>query len=184
MEANETTGSLAENAPTRKWQFSLREIIIATAAIAAIIAIVMQNRPRKVSIMAQQFNPSAILTQVITDKGLQGKVIRRGGGGRGGSQSSLNFVSMIQLRDVSDSDVTEILMPALLDEIRTAIIDEGYSITKQSKAGAMDEVTEEWKSISNFGFGYRGSRIFGQLRVFTCYDSEGVSRLIITLDEN
>lgn len=166
---------------SRKWQFSLREIVLVTAAIAAIIAITIQNRPRQTSQMARQLQPEIILAQIIKDKNLSGKAFKVAGNGSS-SNRQVSHYSRIRLSGVSDSDVREEVMPELRKRIHDAIVDEGYKIVGRGLSGGRDEA-KEWKSIAHFRFGYEGLKVKGQVRAITVFDKKGTPDLIIVLDE-
>ena len=183
----ETTDSIETSAaaPTKKWwQFSMREIVLATVAIAAIIALMMQKpQPRKTSLMAQQFDPVTALKRIVKDENLPGKAFKIGGNG-GRSNSAARSAFEISLAGVPDSDVKDILMPTLMKEIHNAITSEGLSFEFKDQAGSENEDTQEWTNVSGFSFGYKSPTIVGMVRVYTCYDKRGDPMLIITLDEN
>ena len=182
----ETTDSIETSAaaPTKKWwQFSLREIVLATVAIAAVIALVMQKPPRKTSLMAQQFDPVTALRRIVKDKNLPGKAFKIGGnGGRSNSAARLTFE--ISLAGVPDSDVKVVLMPTFMKEIHNAITSGGFSIKSKSQTGNKHKDTQEWENVSGFSFGYKSSTTVGMVRAYTCYEKRGDPMLIITLDEN
>ena len=181
-----TTDSIETSAaePTKKrWQFSLREIVLATIAIAAIVALVMQKPPRKSSLMAQQFDPVTALKRIVKDENLPGRAFKTGGnGGRSGSATRLVFE--ISLAGVPDADVKVVLMPTFMKEIQNAITSGGLSIKSKSQSGNKHKDTQEWDNVSGFSFGYKNPTIVGMVRVYTCYDKRGDPMLIITLDEN
>ena len=184
METIDSAHTSAEEPTTRAWQFSLREIVLATVALAAVLAVVMQNQPRRISSMARQFDPPAAVTRIMKDNSLPGQAFKAAGSGGGKSDSMVRLNFKIMLRGVPISDVKGVLMPALMDEIQTAITAEGYSIKSSGKSGNRNKVTQEWDELSSFSFGYAGLKISGLLRVFTCYDRSGDPMLIITLDED
>ena len=166
----------------RWWQFSLRETIFATAAIAAIVAVMMQNQARQTSAMAQSFAPAATLTQVIKDNNLPGRAFKSGGSGSMGP-SSISHDFRIRFIDVSEADVRAVIMPAFMAEMKAAILAEGYEISASSIGGNRNKQTQDWDSVGKFSFGYSGLEVSGHLRVLTSYDKKGEPTLIITLDE-
>ena len=183
METIDSVETSAAKPPVGKWQFSLREIVLATVAIAAIIALVMQNQPRKISLMAQQFDPHASLNRIIKDNNLPGQLLGVGGTGGGGTDSMFTWAEKIRLNDVPISDVKSVVMPALRDEMKTAITGEGYGFKSSSVRGSENKKTKEWDKVSYFSFGYEGLRVSGRLHVFSTYHRSGDPMLIIFLDE-
>ena len=180
MKNDVAVDSSVENLKAKKWQFSLREIIFATAAVTAFIAIATQNQPRKTSLMARQFSPSVMVDEIVKKKSLKGQVYAVGGGGAILSQSQISKSLRIEIDGLSELEIEGVLMPALLAEIKTTITGEGHSITHEGASGSNGEL----KKISDFRLGYDGFRLSGYLRVFAEYDREGNTILVVTLDEN
>ena len=184
MKTTDSVEASAATPPNRKWQFSLREIVLATVAIAAIIALVMQNQPRKISSLAQQFDPRASLNRIIKDNNLPGQLLGVGGTGGGSSDSMITWAEKVRLSGVPISDIKGVVMPALRDEIKTAISSEGFGFKSSSVRGSKDKKTKEWDQVSYFSFGYEGLSISGRLRVFSTFHRSGDPMLIIFLDED
>ena len=183
METIDSVETSAATPPVGKWQFSLREIVLATVAIAAIIALVMQNQPRKISSMAQQFDPHATLNRIIKDNNLPGQLLGVGGAGGGRLDSMITWAEKVRLSGVPVTDVNSVVMPALMDEMKTAIAGEGYGFRSSSTRGSRNKKTQEWDKLSYFSLGYKGLRISGRLRVFSTFHRSGDPMLIIFLDE-
>ena len=180
LETDKTADSSAEQNKTKWWQFSLREIVIGTAAIAAFIAVAIQNQPRETSSLGQKFNPTMMVEQVVKQKSLKGQVYGLGGGGAMVSSSQIRNSSRTEIDGLSALELESVLMPALLAEIKAAITDEGYAIIGGGKAGNTGEV----ERISDFRLAYEGDKIQGLVRVFAEFKRKKNSILIVTLDEN
>jgi len=150
-------------------------------AIAAIITVVMQNRPRLTSSLASQFDPKLMLNQTIKDHNLPGRAYRSHGRG-GSSMETVHRDIEVKLRDVSEADVKSVLMPALRKQIGEAIRVAGFGIEGSGVSGSKG-LGDEWSSIKNFAYHYGSMRTRGHLRVHTTFASDGTPMLIITLDE-
>ena len=165
------------------WQFSLREIVLATTAIAAIIAVLISNRPRQTSVIGQQFAPATILTQILKDENLQGRTFESSSGSSS-SPVELSKDFQIDLRDVSATDAKTKVMLAFREDVRELIEQNGYEIVGRSRGGSRDN-KNQWTALNSFSFRYKGQRIRGHVRVFTSFkggDDEDPT-LLIFLDE-
>ena len=182
----ETDGSVETSTTkqtTSKWQFSLRETILATTAIAAIFALVLLNPARRTSEMSRQFNPAEMVTQILKDKNVPGMAYKSRGRG-GSSSSALSKDAVVKFNGVSDSNVKDVVMPVLMDQIKVWIDDEGYELVAEGTSGKRMKDTDEWEWVSDFTFGYQDRRIRGRVRVMTSYSKDGAPVLIFTLDEH
>ena len=166
------------------WRFSVREILLTTTAIAAIIALLISNRPRQTSAMAQQFDPATILTQILKDENLQGRT-HESSSGSCSSPIELSKDFQIDLRDVSVTDVRSKVMLAFREDVRELIEQNGYKINGRSSSGIRDNGKQQWTALNSFSFKYKGQRIRGHLRVFTSFTGGDYDypTLIIFLDE-
>ena len=120
------------------WRFSVREILLATTAIAAIIALLISNRPRQTSVIGQQFDPATILTQILKDENLQGRTLQSGSGSSL-SEEELSKDFQIDLRDVSATDTKTKVMLAFREDVRELIEQSGYEINGRSSSGSRDK---------------------------------------------
>ena len=157
--------------------------MLAITALAAIIALVISNSPRQTSVLAQQFKPTAILTQILKDENLKGTVIMTSGGGDSSSSAySRNF--LVTFDSVSNADVRAKVMQAFSDHIRKSIEDQGYKVGPSNFSGTSKaEDFKTWRSLNKFIYNYKGPKIRGRVRVFASYDGHGRPKLTITVDE-
>lgn len=151
----------------RFMQFSVREVLLAIVAIAAILALIVSHLPYSPSAFITNLNEEAILEKVCSD--LKIPLVSEGNGG--GHSRDTDSIQRESLLTFTDPDVIEFyssIMPALHDHIEKLLLDQGASIHERSLVGR----------LKSFGFGYQLGNSHGEIRVYCFGQGEKVELLM------
>jgi hypothetical protein len=173
--------------PPRGWyQFSLREILLATVAISAVLTIVVKHRPFAPTDFFDELNEGHVLNVVAKRLNLGLATPASSGSiSRGGPRAHRSFEHTIGTPDYST--VCQQLMPPLHDDIEKLILDSGCKIDGRSTTGVR---TTNWrqgdplyKELTEFSFDYWSGNVRGKIKVWALERPDGNTRLRIETDE-
>ena len=166
-------------APRRRWyQFSIREMLIATVAVAAMTALFVENRPYSPTIFLQNLDERSLLTQCCADLGVTlGSIVEEGvknrvWGGHGNHNATLT---------ISEPDIdvlqTEV-MQALRSSVEELLADSNCVITGRTTVATTGD-----ERLVEFHFRYHRGSVQGVIRVISLEQPEDESRLRFLTDE-
>ena len=178
--ADNSSSETLGNRNSSRWQFTLRETLLATLAFAGIFAAFFQYQPRQSSAMARSFNALDVVNTVIENQKLAGSARGLGGSGGGYSPQLVMLDSKIAIDEMDSPTINNVLMPALMSELERSVKAEGFKTQEPSTTGRS---VSNQSSISGFSFVYEGQSITGHLRVFSINDNGDQPILVITLNE-
>lgn len=159
-------------------RFTLRELLLATVAIAAVVALFVQRRPFDQHAMLQSLDPHALVTQICSEQGieLQNTSSQHASGVVFGGGYYLE--SDTEFSELSFADAKTKVMPKVLANLREAIESDGGDITGHGVAGSDDQ-----SEVTSFWFQYRRGPIRGVSRGYVFELPSGGSRILILMDE-
>lgn len=155
------------------WQFSVREMLLILTAIAAILAVFVNNRPYSPTAFITTFDEQALLTKVCADLGLP---IEFGGTSPGIFRPTTNYGEWESSLLVNLPDITTFrarVMPEFRNRVESILKKAGASIEGHSVGG----------NVQEFDYRYRIGRIRGRFRLYSLQYSENQLRLLILIDE-
>ena len=168
--------------PKKWWQFSLRELLILMVAVAAVVALFVQNRPRRPTSFYDNFNPQAELESIGSSQSLPVDISgssQNSGGGPNSAQLEASFY----LRSPSLDELQSKIMTEWRSRIFAKLQQQGCDPVGNSQSGKRDRGSEEFDSLSSFGLRYRKGATRGILRIYALRQSESQSRVLVLLDE-
>lgn len=168
-----------ENGVRRRSQFSLREMLIATFAVAAVAALIATNRPYSPTTFFTTVDEKATLMLVCADLGetleFGGTIQGRGGTDAGGGQRE----SSLMINVPNSHRFRTTVMPEFQRRIEKMLEQSGCSIELRSEGK-----NTSLRELQEFGFGYRAGATRGMIRVFSLAHREDQTRLLILVDEH
>lgn len=170
-----------ENSPQprgRFARFSIRELLLATVAIAAVVAVFVQRRPFDQHAMLQSFDPRAVIQKTCGDLGLVADVPASSHSSGVVFDGGYHVEAESDLAKPSYTDIKTKLMPELRKRIEQQIEDDGGEIVGHSTGGSEDQ-----SELARFSFEYRRGRVRGITRAYVFEDPSGTSKLLVLLDE-
>ena len=175
---------MSEATETKPWfQFSIRELLIAMVAVAAVVALFVNNRPYGQTAFMDSFNPRAELQAICQAKGVSfnspGASEGSGSIAGGGYQSQASF----SLSSPSVDDLEIQVMPEWYSRIDARLRELRCDVVGESRGGEMIPGTRDFKRVSEFSFRYRQGKTMGVLRVYVLPDKQELSRVLVLLDE-
>lgn len=163
-----------------RWRFSLREILLATTAAAALAALFAKASTRETTDFGRTFNPRDELTKLCTDAGLA--AMPTGGGGDLWGDDRVEKNVAYWFPGVDPAALCSVVMPALQGVVRERIEKEPLEITGQSASGYRRK-EGSFSRLNGFTLRYRGRRIEGLVRARLMYDEQQRATIVMTLDE-
>jgi hypothetical protein len=174
--------------PPRRWlRFSLREILLATVAICAVVAVFARHGPYRPTQFFLTLDEQRLLRSI--DKGFAvGRGIAGQSGeivtGPGQSTRSLDWTFTAPSYDILCKQV----MPPLRAKIQRLLVDSNCEITGRSLAGegvipSPPPGGSTLEIVREFSFTYKVGRTRGVIRVWAMEMGEGKTRLIMVTDE-
>lgn len=158
---------------SRFLQFSVREVLFAMVAIAAILALIVSHSPYSPTRFMATLDLEAELKKVCSDLNI---LLDTSGHFGGGGGSSDEFVREYHFSIVSP-DLDEFhskIMPALHDHFEKQLLDEGASIYGREHSGNIPG-----GSLMSFGFSYHRSGSRGRIRIYCFGQGERVELLML-----
>jgi hypothetical protein len=170
----------------RWYQFSLREILLATVAISAVLTIIVKNRPFTPTEFFDEFNEAHVLNGVAQRLNLGLNTPASSGSiSRGGPRANRSFQHTISTPDYGT--VCQQLMLPIYDDIEQQILDSGCKIDGRSTTGVR---TANWRQgdplyqeLNEFSFGYNSGNVRGKIKVWALEGKDGQTRLRMETDE-
>lgn len=168
----------SQNTRTSPWQFSLREIIFAFIAMAAVFALISSQRPFQRTSFHVNFD---VNKELATACETLGQTLSRGGGGGGGGSGSKYAYQDYQAKINSPgSDSAGQVMHELMTQIEKSLTKSGCTINGRSRGGDPAK-----KSVNDFDFRYRYRNTRGFISVFSVKtEKNGPWRLIYVHHES
>lgn len=168
-----------ENSPQSRGRFarfSIRELLLATVAIAAMVAVFVQRRPFDQHAMLQSFDPKRWVLKTCQDLELPAS-IPSSGTSSGSSPGGYYIEADLYLQQLSYEDTTRKLMPELQQRMGKLIDEQGGEDRGRSVTGSREN------GMSRFSFHYQRAGIRGIVRFFAMQNPDGSPRLLMLLDE-
>ncbi|WP_442483489.1 hypothetical protein [Aeoliella sp. SH292] len=160
------------------FRFTIRELLIATVAVAALVALFVQRRPFDDHTMLQSFEPHQMLTKVCNDLGIPYAMASSGHSSGVVFDGGYRIEAEIDLSKPTYDDVRTKLMPELMKRFKRAIEEDGATIVGEGKNGS-----PKFDEISHFSFEYRRGPVRGITRAYTFENPDGTPKVFILMDE-
>jgi len=148
-------------------------MLLIVTVIAALLAVIVKNRPYSPTAFITTFDEQALLTKVCADLGLP---LELGGRSPGTVIPTTNYGEWESSLMVNLPDITTFrarVMPEFRKRVESILKKTGGSIEGQSTGG----------NVQEFDFRYRIGRIRGRFRVYSLQHPEDQMRLLILIDE-
>jgi hypothetical protein len=160
------------------FRFTIRELLIATVAVAAIAALYVKKLPLDDHTMLQSFEPNSALVKLCNDLGIPYEMASSGHSSGVVFDGGYRIESEIDLRKPTYDEVRKKLMPELMNRFKRAIEEDGATIVGEGKSGS-----PKFDEISRFKFEYRRGPVRGITRAYTFENPDGTPKLFILMDE-
>ena len=173
---------LVEANPSKKtwWRFSLREILLATAAVATFVALFQQHFEGQPTKFVRTLDVIKLIKQVGKQQQLTlGQLRGKGGQSRSFSDHAAVLVANRSFYYLADpNDLYTKIMPALRAEILDRLAEEGCAQDGEGTTGRK-QMTE----LTRWEVSYKRGRLRGKFRAYTSFTKEGNPELCIMIDE-
>jgi len=166
----------------RRFQFSLRELLIATVAIAAVAALFVKNRPYQPTPFLQNFDGRALLTALGKENGLAAEPISYAGGnslGPGRQTLEQEFV----YHRVTAQQLREKVMPAFRARVEMLLDKSGCEIEGRGASGKLEDASQRWAKVREFSFDYRYGETRGVFRAYVFESPTLNTEVLVLVDE-
>jgi hypothetical protein len=183
----------SSTAPPRRWyQFSLREILLATVALSAVLALIVNNPPFAPTDFFESFDAGQLINRLNSQHKLGlASASTSGSTFRADGRSNRSFEYSTPTPD--DNTICQQLMPSLYDEIKQQLADTGCRIEGRSIEGiphgqlrspsTLDDQRDAYDQIREFSFTYQSGAVRGKIQVWALEGPKGETRLRIETDE-
>jgi hypothetical protein len=160
------------------FRFTIRELLLATVAVAAVAALYVKKVPLDDHAMLQAFEPNRVLTKVCNDLGIRYEMASSAHSSSVVFDGGYRTEAEIDLREPTYDDVRKKLMPELMRRFKHAIEEDGATIVGEGKSGSPN-----FQEISRFKFEYRRGPVRGITRAYTFENPDGTPKVFIMMDE-
>lgn len=169
--------------PPRRWfRFSLRELLIATVAIAAVAALFVKNRPYQPTPFLQNFDARALLTTLGKENGLAVEPIAYAGGNSLGPGRQTLEQELVYHR-VTAEELRGSVMPAFRARVEKLLGSSGCEIEGRGASGKLEDASQRWSKVREFSFDYRYGETRGVFRAYVFESPTGNTEVLVLIDE-
>ena len=159
------------------FRFSSREMLLATVAVAAVVALFIQRRPFDTHAMLDSFDFRKSVRDACRDLGLAAQMASSSSGGSG-MEGGYYVESTVRLKQLSLEDAERQLMPELQRRFESLLARDAGTIHSRGQGGS-----ENFQRLERFSFGYHRGTIRGFVRCYLFPDRNDSLRLLITMNE-
>lgn len=160
------------------FRFTIRELLIGTVAVAALVALFVQRRPFDDHTMLQTFEPNNALAKACNDLGIPFDMASSSHSSGVVFDGGYQIEAETDLRKPSYAEVRTKLMPELMERVKRAIEDGGATIVGEGKSGS-----PKFDEITHFKFQYRRGPVRGTTRAYSFENPDGTAKVFILMDE-